>query len=170
MSMQGQFNFGGSGVRLQPFPGPGQQQDGIVNISGPLFIDTATIGEIIELQANGSANQCFTNSYGTTSVLAMPTIRSIDVAEPIVSGVLLESGSAGDKRRAGTIYGSVYKSNVTVMAPYPYQIWLGQSGEITGILPTLAAGDLWLVKLGEIIYWDIAETIFRWAPERPIKL
>jgi len=166
--MQGQFNFGGSSVKLQPLPGV--QQPGAINISGPIIVNGATVEERILLLDDALANQCFVNTWSGTDVCALPHVTSLDVLEPMVDGIMLESGTAGDTRLAGTLWGAQYKSAVPYMVPTPHQLWLGQTGLITNVVPSLAAGDVWMVKLGEIITWDVSGTIFMWAPEKPIKL
>jgi hypothetical protein len=104
-------------------------------------------------------NQAFQLAAGVT----IP-ITSLDVVCPAIDGIILEAGILNAIVNAAMIQGNRYTTTVTL--PTQEELWLGQDGKITGTVPSLLAGDVWLVSLG---HRDDA-THFTLDPQDPIKL
>jgi hypothetical protein len=167
--IQGQINFsGGGGVTLQKEPST--PQNGIVDVTGPLYLGQSAIRTHVTIGDESLAvNQCFKfESSGPT--LTTHVVKSIDAAYPRVDGVMFEGGGTGDSKPAGCIHGSIYDTHGIIAGSVYLPIWLGQDGLMTTVVPTLAAGDVWMVRLGTLIATGSVLWAFKWAPEEPIKL
>ena len=105
-----------------------------------------------------AANQAFQFVAGVAqAVTSQSSVARVD-------GILLESGDAGDVRPAAMIEGQLYETAVTL--PSAADLWLGQDGKLTGTVPTVGAGDVWLKKLARRN--DALSFIF--SPEFSLKL
>jgi len=168
--MQGQFNFGGGSVKLQNLPS--LTQNGAIDISGPEFLFRSTVMSEAQMTGDWACNTCvsFADNAIPVTVITTNLQTSIQAKWPSVEGMFLEAGSHGDMRPVAMLHGAQYTQAVPILPLpgqiYPVPIWLGQDGVATVVVPSLVAGDVWSVYLGEIT--DVGS--LTWAPEPGIKL
>jgi hypothetical protein len=118
------------------------------------------------MYVNGSAilnNVVLADTFATNDPFRLVTgaavhVQSDDVAEPLIDGIILESGNSGDSRPSVMIKGCKVPTPLAITQDI--QFWLGIDGKITSTIPTLAHGDVWLVpvchsdELGYLIFDD----------------
>ena len=136
--MAGQSNSSSSGVRLQSLTPI--QQTGAVSISGPIYIDNSSVLSHVMLGETFATNDPFHMVSGYAF-----HIKSDDVAMPVVDGIILESGNLSDLRPCLTVKGT--GAFTVIPVPVGVQLWLSQTGTLTDVIPSIAAGDTWIVPV-----------------------
>lgn len=106
-----------------------------------------------------ATNECFSLQDGEAL-----HISSTDANAPWVDGITLQSGSAGQSYPAALQAQQVYTTPLTL--PNARVLFLGQDGKLTSVVPTKAAGDVWLVRVAR----RSTDTQFVFAPSTPIRL
>lgn len=123
-----------------------------------LAVETNLVSSVV-LGDTFAVNQAFQINAG-----ACQPVTSLDALAPCVDGIVLTAGILGATVTAACVQGGVYVT--TVALPAEEQLWLGQDGKITGTVPSLLAGDVWMVPLGRR---DDA-THFIFDPQEVVKL
>jgi hypothetical protein len=93
-------------------------------------------------------------------------ITSIDYNAPICDGVLLESGNNTEIRSCAITHGFIFDSPLLVPGINSDILYLGQTGNLTNIEPSLIAGDTWYL----IVARKVNDQKFIFSPQLPIKL
>jgi|GEM_PF-6902826 len=124
-----------------------------VRSTNPTISYTATLG-----------NTFATNQPYQLVLSVAQHVTSLDVAPPFVDGLTLESGVAAAVVPVATESQLVYTTPLALPAGALY--FLSQTGTLTSVVPTAAAGDVWLV----IIARQIDSTHFVFTPTQPIAL
>jgi hypothetical protein len=156
--------YGGTGSDLSLTGGPGKVVTQTYPGAPLTVVDIGTIAgwspEVpVVLNATFATNQAFRLVAGR----AHP-VTSLDVLQPDVDGITLESGVAGNTVTAAMISNNPYITPLSLPTGSP--LFLGQDGKPTAVEPSSAAGDVWSVATMRQI--DLHNFIF--APTTPIKL
>ncbi len=124
-----------------------------VRSTNPTISYTATLGNTF------ATNQPYQLVLGVAQY-----VTSLDVAPPFVDGLTLESGVAAAVVPVATESQLVYTTPLAL--PVGALYFLSQTGTLTSVVPTAAAGDVWLV----IVARQIDSTHFVFTPTQPIAL
>lgn len=154
----------------------------------PLFRDPVTgdereaqTGDILSIPALGSgpfdeavtlletlsANACCAViEYTAVSInsVNMPVLNYRST--PAVDCVILESGTYGQTVKAALTHGKLYDTPIQINYTNSDTLYLGRNGLLTTTVPSLSAGDKWLVVVGRLI--NHFQFIF--DPQLPINL
>ncbi|MCI4437829.1 MAG: hypothetical protein JHC33_13565 [Ignisphaera sp.] len=92
-------------------------------------------------------------------------VKSIDSTTPSVDGIVLTAGNTNEVVTAGRKINTEY--DLGVLQNTDGWLYLGSSGNLTSVIPTVAAGDVYLLVVGKSIS---GTTSFILDPKTPVKL
>jgi hypothetical protein len=92
-------------------------------------------------------------------------VKSIDSTTPSVDGIVLTAGNTNEVVTAGRKINTEY--DLGVIQNTDGWLYLGPSGNLTNVIPTVTAGDVYLLVVGKSIS---GTTSFILDPKTPVKL
>ena len=115
----------------------------------------------VELGATFATNQ----PYQVVSGMAQP-ITSLSVGFPYVDGLTLTSGVATNIVPVANGETALYVTPLALPGSDGDMLYLSQTGTLTNVVPSSAAGDVWSVPLVR----RVSSTTYVYCPQIPIKL
>ena len=115
----------------------------------------------VELGATFATNQ----PYQVVSGLAQP-VNSLSASFPFVDGLTLTSGVATNIVPVANGETALYVTPLALPGSDGDMLYLSQTGTLTNVVPSSAAGDVWSVPLVR----RVSSTTYVYCPQIPIKL
>ena len=107
-------------------------------------------------------NECFKNVAGVIT-----HVTSKDAVAPFVDGLTLQSGATGQTYPVACSLQQPYATPLVLPSAGPSRnLFLSQAGGLTGVVPSKAAGDSWLLVVARYV----APQTFMFAPGSPVQL
>ena len=114
-----------------------------------------------------SANSCIAIvSNNVTQINSLYNFDIINRERPYVDGIVIKGGNPGDTATVASMRGMRYQTPLSLGTTGLDNLYLGQNGKITNVVPNRLNGDRWWVYLGR----RVNEFEFIFDPSIPINL